>query len=170
MEEIVKKYFTREEAVGFTSTSAYKRQHTEVHDEKLFLRTLSAYPSYTLQKSCRRRFERSRTIVSESTMRFELTHPISISSQCIMREKSGFYARSIFSKKAYAISFPTKQTFSVEIRLQELFARMKQLPVRIRTGRACDFHNREVKQYLESEGINRFSTFNQETKAAVFER
>ena len=63
MEEIVKKYFTPEEPASFTSTSAFK-QHPEVHDEKELARMLSAYPSYTLHKPSRRRFKRSRTIVS----------------------------------------------------------------------------------------------------------
>ena len=53
MEEIVKKYFTPEEPASFTSTSAFKRQHPEVHDEKELARMLSAYPSYTLHKPSR---------------------------------------------------------------------------------------------------------------------
>ena len=58
----------------------------------------------------------------------------------------------------------------MKIGLQELFARMEQLPVRIQSDRGGEFHNREVKQYLESKGIKLFSTFNEETKAAVVER
>ena len=57
----------------------------------------------------------------------------------------------------------------MKIGLQELFAPMEQLPSRIQTDRGGQSHNREVKQYLESKGIKLFSTFDEETKAAVVE-
>ena len=50
----MKKYFTPEEPASFNSTSAFKRQHPEVHDAKELARMLSAYPSYTLHKPSRR--------------------------------------------------------------------------------------------------------------------
>ena len=72
MEEIVKKYFTSEKPASFTSTSAFKRQHPEVHDEKELARMLSAYPSYTLHKPSRRRFKRSSIIVSRITDQIQI--------------------------------------------------------------------------------------------------
>ena len=84
-------------------------------------------------------------------------------------EKMDFMRDRCFFEKSICHS-PSNKTSSVKIGLQELFARMEQLPARIQTDRGGEFHNREVKQYLESKGIKLFSTFNGETKPAVVER
>ena len=171
MEEIVKKYFFPEKPASFTSHQLFKRQHPEVHDEMELAGMPSAYPSYTIHKPNRRRFKRSTTIVSgiHDQIQIDLSD-MSKFSMYNDGKKWILCAIDVFSKKAYAISLSTNQPSSVKIGLQELFARMKQLPARIQTDRGGEFHNREVKQYLESKGIKLFSTFNGETKPAVVER
>ena len=96
MEEIVKKYFTPEEPASFTSTSAFKRQNPEVHDAKELARMLSAYPSYTLHKPSRRRFKRSRTIVSGINNQIQIDLSDLSKFSRYNHGKNGFYARSMF--------------------------------------------------------------------------
>ena len=108
MEEIVKKYFTPEEPASFTIASAFKRQHSEVHDEKELARMLSAYPSYTLHKPSRRRFKRSRTIVSEINDQIQID--LSDMSEFSRHNdgKNGFYAGSTFFRRKH-MPYPFQQ-------------------------------------------------------------
>ena len=65
-------------------------------------------------------------------------------------------------------SFPSKEPSAVKIGLQTVFAN-RAIVFKNSDGSRGEFHNREVKQFLDSAGVKRFSTYNEETKASVFE-
>ena len=81
-----------------------------------------------------------------------------------------------FSKKTYAIFHPngkwhnkTKHPFAVKIGLREnCFKQQNNFQPEFK--QIVEFHNREVKKYIKSKETILFSTFNEETKAAVVER
>ena len=167
----MKKYFSPEEPASFTSISAFKRQHPEVHNEKELTRLLSSYPSYTLHKLSRRRFTRNRTIVGGINEQIQIDlSDMTKFSRYNDGQKFILCAIDVFSKKAWAIPLPSKQPSAVKSGLQTLFSRMDQLPSKIQTDHGGEFHNREIKQFLDSVGVKHFSTFNEETKASVAER
>ena len=126
--------------------------------------------AYSLTKGIRRKFKRSRVVVEGLDSQWDVDL---MDMKDLAGDNEGYQyvliAIDVFSR--FASCTPTKSKAG-----KDVLASMKRLlsgprrPKVIRTDKGREFNNKDVTQFLSSEGIHHFSAQNAETKANYAER
>ena len=170
METNADKYFDPEEPGSFTSLTKFKRNHPETDTAELG-KLLSGYRSYTLHKAVRRRFPRNRTLSSgiDKIWQIDLSD---MSKYATFNDGSRFLmvAIDIFSRKLFVTPIKSKFGASIVEGFKKIFSETDRRPKAIQADQGTEFSNKIVQSFLRAQNIKFYTTFNQETKAALVER
>lgn len=173
-EKALKKiYYTPKEAGSFSGVQGLKHalrsKGTKVKTKNV-VKWLSSQDTYTLHKPIRHTFSRAKVVVGGMDDQW----------QCDLADVSSLAAQNqgikylltcidIFSKYAWVEPLQSKTGKA----LVEAFAHILQTnrkPSVLQTDQGKEFTNTHFQQYLKREGIDFFTTYNEEIKASVVER
>jgi hypothetical protein len=159
---------------GFSSLNALylsvKKKHPEItkDDVKKFLQSNR---TYTLFKDRKIKFPRS-SIVPTGVL--EQLHCDLADFQMLSRKNQGYrymlVAVDIFTKMAYAAPVKAKTFKEMKEGFDKIFDQMQHLPSSIFTDRGLEFVSKEMKAYLENQGVMLHKAIASHIKASIAER
>jgi transposase InsO family protein len=132
---------------------------------------LSEQVAYELHKPSRHRFARNQTLVSnkDDQWQADLADMRDVSKD---NDHHNFMLTCIDVLSRYAWVVPVRSKASKHVRaaMQQLFLMAApRRPKRVQTDKGAEFHNAQVRKFLNDRGVELFST-NSDKKAAVVER
>ena len=130
---------------------------------------LASQDAYTLHKPVRRNFPRRKTFSKGIQDLFQ-------TDLADMQQLSNFndghryflVVIDVFTKKAEAVALKDKRGPTVASALDKIFSRWR--PEMVQSDQGTEYLNRDVQSVFTKHNIKHYSTFNEETKAAVAER
>ena len=75
----------------------------------------------------------------------------------------------VFSKFAWVEPLTSKTGMSLVAAFKNIFRRSKRKPFVLQTDQGKEFVNATLQQFLKSQGIDYFTTYNEEIKASIVE-
>ena len=125
--------------------------------------------TYTLHKDVRKNFSREKIFVTQP---YEQYQADLVDMQAFSQYNDGYkYILTVidcFSRYAYALPLKDKSGGEVKNALQQIFKKRK--PTKLQTDRGKEFLNSSVQNFLKSNDIQYFTTFNTHFKCAIVER
>ena len=130
---------------------------------------LSGELTYTLHYPARRRFKRNKIIVNHIDEQWEADL---VDMKEFSKQNNNFNyiltAIDCFSKYAFAVPLKNKTGNELVKALKKIFKNRKCSV--LRTDRGTEFLNRNVQKFLKLEGVEHFTSHDQEIKCAIVER
>ena len=168
-----KMYYGVKEAGSFTAPATFYRAVKEKSNNTITRKQvnewLNAQDSYTLHRRTRKKFRRNRIIVGRIDEQWQ-TDLIDI--QKIARYNNGYryilVCIGILSKFAWVEPLKSKSGKSIIAGFKKIF-KTGQKPLLLQSDQGTEYLNKEFQNFLKSENIHYFHTYD-ETKAAIAER
>ena len=169
--KIEKLYFNPKSNVAFGGkTALYRAAKAKGIKKKDVTQWLEEQPTYTLHKKIRRKFPRSRTIVTAIDEQWQ-ADLADVSKLAKKNKKTTFLLCVIDVLSKYAWVQPLKNKTSKEIvRAFNLILKGSRRPKQLHTDKGSEFLNKEFKKLLAGLNIHSFTTENYDTKASIVER
>ena len=173
-EKVLRKtYYTPREIASFGGIQglkkAVKRKGTKVKTKQV-VNWLSTQDTYTLHKPVRHHFARSRVIVGGIDAQWQAD--LVDVSQLATKNQGVKYLLTcidIFSKYAWVKPLTVKTGKALVIAFKDIL-KSNRKPVVLQTDQGKEFINTPFQQFLKSESIDYFTTYNEDIKASVVER
>ena len=133
---------------------------------------LSQTDSYTLHRPWRKRFQRRKTLVAgvDYCWQMDLTILNSELSKANNNIKCILFCIDVFSKYAWAKPLANKAGETITTAVREIMDESKRSPYSIQTDKGKEFLNTTFQTFLESIGVNHYTSENNDIKASVVER
>ena len=126
--------------------------------------------SYSLTRSARRKYSRSRVIVAGIDCQWDMDLMDMVD---IAKRNDGYQyvlvAIDIFSRFAHCQAIKSKKGVDI-VKALQVILKGRRKPKTIRTDRGMEFRSREVNKYLKTQNIHHFYALKTETKANYSER
>jgi hypothetical protein len=166
-------YYTPKEVGSFGGVKplqdALWKKGTKIKRDKI-IKWLSAQDTYTLHKPIRHHFLRSKVIVGGIDHQWQ-ADLADVSSLASKNEGIKYLLTCIdvFSKYAWVEPLKSK-TGNALVTAFESILQSGRKPMILQTDQGKEFTNSKFQDYLKREGIEFFTTYNEEIKASVVER
>ena len=161
-------YFNPKHPGSFSGVSGFLKNNKKVNKKK-FKEWAKKENTITLHKPARKRFPRRKVLVFATGDLFQIDL---MDFQSLSSYNNGFkfviVAIDVFSKFAYAIALKRKSGKEVLRGLKIIIQDIQ--PKKIQTDRGLEFFNKTISQWLESQNIELYSTYNFDIKACIIER
>ncbi len=172
-------FYTPKQGASFAGTGKLRR--AVKHDtrikrkpknlDKKIHQWLSYQDTYTLHKPVRRRFIRSRVVVSGIDDQWQ-TDLICLSKEIAKANGNHHFILTcidILSKYGFAIALKNKQGATLVAAFQKILKSGRKCK-RLQSDQGREYTNKKFQKFLKDNKIEFFTTFNEETKASVCER
>ena len=167
-QRIARAYYTPKQPGSFGGVDALKRA-TKIKTSTL-KDWLSYQDPYTLHKPVRRTFPRRRVVVSGIDSQFQADL---IDVQRLKKDNDGFaYLLTVIdvvSKYAWTVPLKNKTGPKLIAAFEHIFAQGRK-PLKLQTDKGTEFLNKPFQKFLKEEGVEFFTTENEDIKASVVER
>ena len=169
-------YYDPESPVAFAGIQQLYREAKRIHPKLVrkqdVVDWIQEQSTYTLHKPIKRKFRRSRTIVSTMDEQWQ-GDLADVSSMKDWNDKNTFLlcVIDVFSKYAWVEPLKNKTSKEMIRGFGAILKRAKgRKPRRFQTDKGKEFLNKEFQKMLKEEDIHFFTTHNTETKASIVER
>jgi hypothetical protein len=164
---VLKQYTTLRAPGSFTSVSKLRHHHFKKTKLKNVVTALEGVDAYTRHKPYKRRFKRHKT----QTWGIDRQWQLDLIDMRESKDKGNKYILAgidVFSRYGFAEPVLSKKAVDV----LEAFKRMteKREPTKVQTDKGTEFLNSTFKSHLKTEGIELFTSENDDVKCAVVER
>jgi hypothetical protein len=169
MQTIFNDYTNPELPGSFSGLSSFKKNNKKYKNNKLVEKVITSLPAYSLHKSIRYKFKRSKTMVEgiDDQWQVDLADMSNIAGSN-SNYKFILTCIDVFSKYAWAVPMLNKSAVSCKEALEKIIKDSGRQPNLIYSDDGKEFKG-ECKKYLEKNNIRIFIT-KTENKAAVVER
>ena len=161
-------YFNPKHPGSFSGVSGFLKNNKNINQKK-FKEWSKKVPAITLHKPARKRFPRRKVLVFATGDLFQIDL---MDFQSLSKFNNGFkfviVAIDVFSKFAYAVALKRKTAKEVLRGLKVIIQDI--IPKKIQADRGLEFVNKTISQWLKSQNIELYSTYNFDIKACVIER
>ena len=135
------------------------------------VRWLSSQDIYTLHKPVQHHFSRSKVVVGGIDVQWQ-ADLADVSRLASKKYGIKYLLTSIdvFSKFAWVEPLTSKTGMSLVAAFKNIFRRSNRKPFVLQTDQGKEFVNATLQQFLKTQGIDYFTTYNEEIKASIVEQ
>ena len=164
-------YYNPKNEGSYSGLSGLKRGLKGRISSKKLKNWLSGEDAYTLHVPVRRKFRRRKTIVSGIGEQWQ-GDLVDVSSLKKYNRGNTFILTVVdcFSRVAYAVPLKNKTSKSVISGLKSVIKKAGGVVRRFQSDKGIEFGNRGVQDFLSSQGIEHFTTENDDVKGSIVER
>ena len=167
--KLKQKYYTPKQPGSYSGQKALQR--SSKLKKSIVKEWLSHQDAYTLHKPVRYKFPRRKTIVGGIDHQWQADL---IDVQSLNKENDGYKylltVIDILSRYAFVVPIKNKTGPVVKAAFESILSKSKRKPMKLQVDKGLEFKNLTFLNFLQEQGIEYFTTENDDIKAAIVER